>query len=134
MCACTQETTSRRVTRNSSARNNLIAGWEAPADAEVGPSAMMEAGLETAAAAAPADDVATQKGSDDDEDDEPDSCVICLEALGDDAHALDCSHRFHAKCLIPWLQRGHRGCPMCRNKPPRDDDVADDPYHSPFTD
>lgn len=42
-------------------------------------------------------------------------CPICLEAVGeDDAHRLECSHVFHATCLIGWLRQGHLSCPLCR--------------------
>ena len=55
------------------------------------------------------------------EDDHVAVCAICLEPMTDDASAvpLSCSHRFHAACLIPWLQKGNRSCPTCREKPPR---------------
>lgn len=48
-------------------------------------------------------------------------CAICLEPLDVDEGTvpLACSHRFHAFCVIPWLQQGNRSCPTCRNKPPR---------------
>ena len=47
-------------------------------------------------------------------------CAICLEALDDDtAVPLSCTHKFHASCIVPWLQQGNRSCPTCRDKPPR---------------
>lgn len=47
---------------------------------------------------------------------EEDACPICLEALDAscETHALDCAHRFHSKCLIPWLRQGNLSCPACR--------------------
>ena len=60
--------------------------------------------------------------ADDHEDEEEGAlCSICLEVLGDDGSstALGCSHRFHASCIVPWLQKGNRSCPTCRDKPPR---------------
>ena len=50
---------------------------------------------------------------------EPETCVICLETLGDSPHALSCNHRFHASCLVDWFQTGNRACPTCRHRPPR---------------
>jgi hypothetical protein len=30
-------------------------------------------------------------------------------------HILDgCDHKFHASCIINWMQRGHLSCPSCR--------------------
>ena len=47
-------------------------------------------------------------------------CAICLEVLEDEvAVPLACTHKFHAQCVIPWLQGGNRSCPTCRNKPAR---------------
>ena len=48
-----------------------------------------------------------------------DNCAICMEALGEDGVPLNCGHLYHAKCVIPWLQKGNRSCPTCRDKPPR---------------
>tara|TARA_B110000046_G_scaffold169815_1_gene189235 strand:- start:802 stop:1269 length:468 start_codon:yes stop_codon:yes gene_type:complete len=47
---------------------------------------------------------------------EEDACPICLEALDAscETHALDCAHRFHSRCLIPWLRQGNVSCPACR--------------------
>ncbi|KAL3629651.1 hypothetical protein CASFOL_026873 [Castilleja foliolosa] len=48
---------------------------------------------------------------------EQDECAVCLERLragpGQIIMQLPCSHRFHAKCLVPWLEaKSH--CPCCR--------------------
>ena len=48
------------------------------------------------------------------------TCAICLSEIGDDAvgvSTLSCSHKFHATCLVPHLQRDPR-CPCCRTLPP----------------
>ena len=37
-----------------------------------------------------------------------------MEALGEDGVPLNCGHLYHAKCVIPWLQKGG-GCPTCRD-------------------
>lgn len=42
-------------------------------------------------------------------------CPVCLDAVDDDAHYLDCGHGFHAGCLIQWLRQGRLTCPMCRD-------------------
>lgn len=42
------------------------------------------------------------------------ACTICLEEVTDDAHELECGHKFHASCLIPWLRQGGMSCPSCR--------------------
>ena len=50
------------------------------------------------------------------------SCVICLEAFGDndkisfakrDCNGGSCNHIFHSTCLEVWLKK-HTSCPMCR--------------------
>jgi len=56
------------------------------------------------------------------EDAEPElaTCAICLEPMEEGgAVKLSCTHSFHAACVVPWLQKGNRSCPTCRNKPPR---------------
>ncbi|XP_057814595.2 probable E3 ubiquitin-protein ligase RHC1A [Cryptomeria japonica] len=44
-------------------------------------------------------------------------CPICTEPfqLGDDARQMPCheAHIFHARCLLPWLER-RNSCPICR--------------------
>ena len=48
----------------------------------------------------------------DDEDEERQLCVICLEAVTDDATFLSCAHVYHGACISRWLQRAPR-CPQC---------------------
>lgn len=46
---------------------------------------------------------------------EQDECAVCLEQykLGDKLMHLPCAHRFHSRCLIPWLDKNQH-CPCCR--------------------
>lgn len=54
--------------------------------------------------------------------DELETCVTCLEDLkeGHTATVLPCGHRFHRKCLKPWLEL-HNTCPICRYEVATDD-------------
>lgn len=51
-------------------------------------------------------------------DNSQEECPICYERMrtdsGDDVCKLGCAHRFHTKCLRPWLERRQVSCPMCR--------------------
>ncbi|CAO2184926.1 unnamed protein product [Urochloa humidicola] len=51
-----------------------------------------------------------------------DSCPVCLEdyAPGERAREMPCRHRFHANCIVPWLEM-HSSCPVCRFQLPADD-------------
>lgn len=51
------------------------------------------------------------------------ACAVCLEdyAAGERATEMPCRHRFHAKCIVPWLKM-HSSCPVCRFQLPTDDD------------
>ncbi|KAJ7954843.1 E3 ubiquitin-protein ligase RING1-like [Quillaja saponaria] len=44
-------------------------------------------------------------------------CAVCLEDVLQEKHAqlmdLPCSHKYHSKCLQPWLA-AHPHCPYCR--------------------
>lgn len=42
-------------------------------------------------------------------------CVVCQEKFqcGDNVTGLPCEHRFHRKCVVPWLE-SHNTCPICR--------------------
>ena len=44
-----------------------------------------------------------------------DECAICLEQfkVGETLVNLPCAHRFHTKCLTPWLETNSQ-CPCCR--------------------
>ncbi|XP_059287032.1 probable E3 ubiquitin-protein ligase RHY1A isoform X1 [Lycium ferocissimum] len=43
------------------------------------------------------------------------NCVICLEPFdgGGNLMQLPCAHKFHSKCLVPWLE-SNAHCPCCR--------------------
>ena len=54
-----------------------------------------------------------------------DVCAVCMDPLNSgDVHSMDeCGHRFHSRCIIGWLQRGHLSCPTCRADLHRQEDV-----------
>ncbi|KAJ1283319.1 hypothetical protein BS78_03G119500 [Paspalum vaginatum] len=54
--------------------------------------------------------------------DDTSSCPVCLEdyAPGERAREMPCRHRFHANCIVPWLEM-HSSCPVCRFQLPADD-------------
>jgi hypothetical protein len=43
-------------------------------------------------------------------------CSVCQTAFeaGERVVELACCHGFHRECLMPWLERGGRTCPVCR--------------------
>ncbi|KAE9608270.1 hypothetical protein Lal_00003700 [Lupinus albus] len=45
---------------------------------------------------------------------EEEDCAVCLETLkdGETLIHLHCEHRFHSRCLKPWLDKN--SCPCCR--------------------
>nr|XP_016438440.1 PREDICTED: RING finger protein 165-like [Nicotiana tabacum] len=48
-------------------------------------------------------------------DSEKYECTICLDQfkVGDNLMHLQCDHKFHSCCLVPWLEN-HAYCPCCR--------------------
>ncbi|XP_019197925.1 PREDICTED: probable E3 ubiquitin-protein ligase RHY1A isoform X2 [Ipomoea nil] len=46
---------------------------------------------------------------------EEEECAICLDhfKVGETLMQLPCSHRFHSRCLLPWLDTNAH-CPCCR--------------------
>lgn len=51
-----------------------------------------------------------------DDDDDNVTCPICFEEFDDGQilRVLPCKHRFHAKCVDPWLLNSSSHCPLCR--------------------
>jgi len=51
-------------------------------------------------------------------------CAVCKNDLQPDELLIElpCSHLYHEKCLLPWLQQHHHTCPMCRYKLVRADE------------
>lgn len=47
-------------------------------------------------------------------DDDP-NCAICMDVLktGDMVKALQCSHKYHSKCINNWLKVKLK-CPLCK--------------------
>lgn len=46
---------------------------------------------------------------------EQEDCAVCLESfkVGETLINLPCAHRFHERCLKPWLENNSH-CPCCR--------------------
>ncbi|GMP86557.1 hypothetical protein CsSME_00039288 [Camellia sinensis var. sinensis] len=44
------------------------------------------------------------------------TCVVCLEEFGKGTKltSMPCSHLFHHRCIVPWLE-SHNSCPTCRS-------------------
>ncbi|CAN4113127.1 unnamed protein product [Withania somnifera] len=49
------------------------------------------------------------------EDSAKDECTICLDhfKIGDNLIHLQCDHKFHSCCLVPWLEN-YAYCPCCK--------------------
>ena len=55
-------------------------------------------------------------------------CAICLGTLELDAplRVPSCGHKFHAKCLRHWYERGSPCCPVCRHQTVRQTALSPD--------
>ncbi|OWM69299.1 E3 ubiquitin-protein ligase SIRP1-like [Punica granatum] len=53
---------------------------------------------------------------------ETSQCSVCLDDLemGTEAKEMPCKHKFHGKCILPWLEL-HSSCPVCRFQLPADE-------------
>ncbi|GAB2250470.1 hypothetical protein Droror1_Dr00016720 [Drosera rotundifolia] len=49
-------------------------------------------------------------------------CAVCLDDFepGAEAKEIPCKHKFHEKCILPWLEM-HSSCPVCRHQLPTED-------------
>lgn len=41
-------------------------------------------------------------------------CIICTEKLNI-GRQLSCGHCFHLVCLMKWIEKGTKNCPLCRD-------------------
>ena len=58
---------------------------------------------------------------------EPLQCSVCLDEFekGSEAKEMPCKHKFHVRCIVPWLEL-HSSCPVCRYELPPDDELKTD--------
>ncbi|ESQ54642.1 hypothetical protein EUTSA_v10025560mg [Eutrema salsugineum] len=58
---------------------------------------------------------------------EPLQCSVCLDDFdkGSEAKEMPCKHKFHVRCILPWLEL-HSSCPVCRYELPPDDEIKVD--------
>ncbi|CAH2077887.1 unnamed protein product [Thlaspi arvense] len=58
---------------------------------------------------------------------EPLQCSVCLDDFdkGSEAKEMPCKHKFHLRCIVPWLEL-HSSCPVCRYELPPDDEMKVD--------
>ncbi|XP_021653374.2 uncharacterized protein LOC110644756 [Hevea brasiliensis] len=50
------------------------------------------------------------------EGEEGEVCGVCQEEIemGEEVRAMECMHRFHGFCIVQWLKRKKKTCPLCR--------------------
>lgn len=50
---------------------------------------------------------------------EDNTCVICMEKVFEDENCIvvlsSCGHAFHKDCIVQWLERLPRACPLCKS-------------------
>ncbi|XP_042014996.1 E3 ubiquitin-protein ligase SIRP1-like [Salvia splendens] len=53
-------------------------------------------------------------------------CSVCLDEceIGDEVKEMPCKHKFHSKCILPWLEL-HSSCPICRHQLPCEESELD---------
>ncbi|KAG2263144.1 hypothetical protein Bca4012_080394 [Brassica carinata] len=58
---------------------------------------------------------------------EPLQCSVCLDEFdkGCEAKEMPCKHKFHIRCIVPWLEL-HSSCPVCRYELPPDEESKTD--------
>lgn len=52
-------------------------------------------------------------------------CPICQERMASAIEMKDCPHVYHRYCIIKYIMKGGKKCPMCRKKI-FDDDVVEE--------
>ncbi|KAL5579551.1 hypothetical protein UlMin_011993 [Ulmus minor] len=57
------------------------------------------------------------------------ACLVCLDdfEIGFEAKQMPCKHRFHSRCILPWLEL-HSPCSVCRFQLPSDDESKQDRF------